>query len=281
MIPSGIPNIPSFMIACQFQCLGPNNTISTACATGTQAIGEASELIRRGAADIVITGGSEALVNNWTIAGFCAMHALPVHFNDRPEQASRPFDAKREGFVFSEGAAALVLESEGHARARGARIYAEVAGHASSADAYHIAAPEPGGRGPVRAMRWALENAGLAAEAVDYINSHGSSTPINDVTETKAIKALFGDHAYKLAISSTKSMIGHPMGASGALEALACLLAIQRGWIPPTINYDFPDPECDLDYVPNQARQAEVNVTLSNSFGLGGQNACLVLRKYI
>jgi beta-ketoacyl-acyl-carrier-protein synthase II len=281
MIPSGIPNIPSFIIASQFQCLGPNNTISTACATGTQSIGEAAEVIWRGAADIVITGGSEALVNDWTIAGFSAMHALPVHFNDRPEKASRPFDAKREGFVFSEGAAALVLESEGHAKARGARIYAEVVGHASSADAYHIAAPEPEGRGPVRAMRWALENAGLAPEAVDYINAHGSSTPINDVTETKAIKALFGEHAYKLAISSTKSMIGHPMGAAGALEALACIMAIYRGWIAPTINYEFPDPECDLDYVPNQARQAEVNVTLSNSFGLGGQNACLVLKKYV
>jgi 3-oxoacyl-[acyl-carrier-protein] synthase II len=280
MMATGIPNIPAFMIAHQFQCLGPNSTISIACATGTQAIGEAAELIWRGAADIVITGGTEALVNEWTIAGFSAMRALPVHYNDQPEQASRPFDANREGFVFSEGAAALVLESEAHARRRGARIYAEVAGHASSADAYHIAAPEPEGRGPLRAMRWALENAGLPPQAVDYINAHGSSTPLNDAIETKAIKALFGEHAYKLAVSSTKSMIGHPMGAAGALEALACLLAIQRGWIPPTINYEFPDPECDLDYVPNQARQAEVNVTLSNSFGLGGQNACLVLKKY-
>jgi 3-oxoacyl-[acyl-carrier-protein] synthase II len=280
MIPSGIPNIPAFMIARQFQCLGPNSTISTACATGTQAIGEAAELIWRGAADLVICGGAEALVNDWTIAGFSSMQALPVNFNDQPEKASRPFDAKREGFVFSEGAAALVLESEAHARARGARVYAEVAGHASSADAYHIAAPGPDGLGPVRAMRWALQNAGLAPEAVDYINAHGSSTPLNDAIETKAIKAVFGEHAYKLAVSSTKSMIGHPMGAAGALEALACILAIHRGWIPPTINYEFPDPECDLDYVPNQARQAQVNVTLSNSFGLGGQNACLVLKRY-
>jgi beta-ketoacyl-acyl-carrier-protein synthase II len=280
MIPTGIPNTPAFMIAHRFKCIGPNNTISTACATGTQAIGEAAELIRRGAADIVITGGVEALIKDFAIAGFCAMTGLPVHYNDQPEKASRPFDAKREGFIFSEGTAALVLESEAHALARGARIYAEVAGHASSADAYHIAAPEPEGRGSIRAMRWALADAGLPPQAVDYINAHGSSTPINDVTETKAIKALFGEHAYKLAISSTKSMIGHPMGAAGALEALACLLAIHTGWIPPTINYEYPDPECDLDYVPNQARQAEVSVTLSNSFGLGGQNACLVLKKY-
>jgi 3-oxoacyl-[acyl-carrier-protein] synthase II len=280
MIPTGIPNMPAFLIAHRFQCLGPNSTISTACATGTQAIGEAAELIRRGAADLVITGGTEALIKDYTLAGFSAMQALPVHFNDQPEKASRPFDARREGFIFSEGAAALILESEEHARARGAHVYAEVAGHASSADAYHMAAPEPEGRGSARAMRWALENAGLPPQAVDYINAHGSSTPINDVTETKAIKQIFGEHAYKLAVSSTKSMIGHPMGAAGALEALACILAIHRGWIAPTINYEFPDPECDLDYVPNQARQAQVNVTLSNSFGLGGQNACLVLKRY-
>jgi beta-ketoacyl-acyl-carrier-protein synthase II len=279
MLPSGIPNIPAFMIALQFQCLGHNSTISTACATGTQAIGEAAEVIRRGSADVMITGGAEGLVTDWAIAGFSAMRALPVNYNDQPEKASRPFDATREGFVFSEGAAALVLESLEHAQARGARIYAEVAGHASSADAYHIAAPDPSGLGPARAMRWALENAGLPVEAVDYINAHGSSTPINDVTETKAIKTVFGEHAYKLAVSSTKSMIGHPMGAAGALEALACILAIHRGWIPPTINYEHPDPECDLDYVPNQARQAQVNVVISNSFGLGGQNACLVLKR--
>jgi 3-oxoacyl-[acyl-carrier-protein] synthase II len=280
MLPSGIPNIPSFMIALQFQCLGYNNTVSTACATGTQAIGEASEVIRRGAVDIIITGGTESLMADWAIAGFSAMRALPFNYNDRPDKASRPFDIAREGFVFSEGAAALVLESMEHAQARGARIYAEVIGHASSADAYHIAAPEPTGRGPVRAMRWALQDAGIPPEAVDYINAHGSSTPINDVTETKAIKEVFGEHAYELAVSSTKSMIGHPMGAAGALEALACLLALHRGWIPPTINYENPDPECDLDYVPNQARQAQVNVTLSNSFGLGGQNACLVLKRF-
>ena len=281
MLPTGIPNIPSFMIAHRFQCLGPNNTISTACATGTQTIGEAAELIRRGAADVVITGGTEALVREWTLASFSAMQALPVHFNDQPEKASRPFDAKREGFIIAEGAAALVLESEEHARRRGARVYAEVAGHASSADAYHFAAPGPDGLGPVRSMRWALQDAGLSLEAVDYINAHGSSTPLNDAIETKAIKTLFGEHAYKLAVSSTKSMIGHPMGAAGALEAMACILAIWHDRMPPTINYEFPDPECDLDYVPNQARQRTVNVALSNSFGLGGQNACLVMKKFV
>lgn len=279
-LPSGIPNIPAFMIAERFHALGPNSTITTACATGTQAIGEAAEWIRRGAADVVISGGTEALVTAWAIAGFCAMRALPVNYNHDPQRASRPFDAQREGFVFAEGAAALVLESLEHAQARGARIYAEVAGHASSADAYHIAAPDPEGRGPIRAMRWALQDAGLPPEAVDYINAHGSSTPLNDVIETRAIKTLFGEHAYKLAVSSTKSMIGHPMGAAGALEALACILAIARGWLPPTINLEQPDPECDLDYVPNQARPAEVKVALSNSFGLGGQNACLVLKKF-
>jgi 3-oxoacyl-[acyl-carrier-protein] synthase II len=280
MLPVGLSNTPAFTIAHRFQCLGPNSTISTACATGTQTIGEGAELIRRGVADVVIAGGTESLVRDWAIASFASMHAVPVHFNHAPEKASRPFDAKREGFIPSEGAAALVLESEDHARSRGARVYAEVAGHASSADAYHFAAPGPDGLGPMRAMRWALQDAGLPPEAVDYINAHGSSTPINDLIETRAIKMLFGDHAYRLAVSSTKSMIGHPMGAAGALEAQACILALYRGWIPPTINYEFPDPECDLDYVPNQARQAQVNVTLSNSFGLGGQNACLVLRKF-
>jgi len=281
MLPTGIPNIPAFYIALQFQCLGYNGTISTACATGTQAIGEASEVIRRGAADILITGGAESLVNDWTIAGFSSMKALPIHYNDAPERASRPFDKDREGFVFSEGAAALVLESLEHAQARGARIYAEVAGHASSADAYHIAAPDPTGNGPIRAMRWAMADSGLPLESVNYINAHGSSTPINDPTETKAIKTVFGDHAYDLVVSSTKSMIGHPMGAAGALEALACIMAIYKGVIPPTINLENQDPECDLDYAPNTARKAEVNVTLSNSFGLGGQNACLVLNKFV
>ncbi len=280
ILPSSIANIPAFMLAERFQCLGHNMTISTACATGTQAIGEATEAIRRGAADMVLTGGAEAIMTDWAIAGFCAMRAMPVNYNDNPTAASRPFDVKREGFIYSEGAAVLVLESLEHAQARGAKIYAEVIGAASSADGYHIAAPDPSGQGPIRAMRAALKNAGIEPEAVDYINAHGSSTPINDVTETKAIKTVFGEHAYKLAVSSTKSMIGHPMGAAGAVEALACLLAIHKGILPPTINLEEQDPECDLDYVPNVARQAAVNVTLSNSFGLGGQNACLILKKY-
>ncbi len=281
MLPTGVPNIPAFMIAEQFQMLGPNATISTACATGTQAIGEAAEFIRRGSADLVITGGVEALMQNWAIAGFCAMRALPLSYNDNPTLASRPFDAAREGFVFSEGCGVLVLEELEQALNRHARIYAEVAGHASSSDAFHFAAPEPEGRGPMRAMRWALQDAGLQPEAVDYINAHGTSTPLNDPTETKAIKGVFGEHAYKLAVSSTKSMIGHAMGAAGALEAISCILTIHNGVIPPTINYTTPDPECDLDYVPNTARKAPVQVTLSNSFGLGGQNACLVIKKFV
>jgi len=279
VIPSGIPNLPAFMISRQFQCLGPSTTISTACATGTQAVGEATEYIRRGAADIIVAGGVEALIRDYAIGGFSAMRALPVNYNDNPQAASRPFDAKREGFVFSEGAGALILENLEHAQARGARLYAEVVGHASSADGYHVAAPDPEAAGPKRAMRWALADAGLQPRDVDYINAHGSSTPLNDTAETKAIKEIFGEHAYKLAINSTKSMIGHAMGASGALEAMVCALSIYNSMLHPTINYEFPDPDCDLDYVPNRSRQANVNVTMSNSFGLGGQNACLVLKK--
>lgn len=278
-LPSGIPNIPAFLIAQEFQCLGMNNTTSTACAAGTQAVGEGSEWIRRGAADVVITGGTEAIVMGLAIGAFSVMRALPFDYNDRPEAASRPFDALRQGFILSEGSATLVLESLEHAQQRGARIYAEVVGHASSSDAYDLAALQPEGLGPSRAMRWALENAGIQPEQVDYINAHGTSTPLNDKTETLAIKRVFGESAYDVTISSTKSMMGHAMGASGALEAVACTLAIHHGIIPPTINYENPDPECDLFYTPNQAITREVNVALSNSFGLGGQNACLVLKR--
>jgi len=280
ILPAGIPNLAAFVIARQFQCLGPNTTIATACATGTQVIGEATETIRRGAADLMISGGTEALIRDFTIAGFSAMRALPTSFNRNPTAASRPFDARREGFLFSEGAAALVLESLEHAQARHARIYAEILGHASSADAYHVAAPDPEAKGPIRAMRWALQDAQLVPEDVDYVNAHGSSTPLNDAIETRAIKTVFGEHAYSLAISSTKSMIGHAMGASGALEAIATIYALHQGWLPPTINYEYPDPECDLDYVPNEARKKEIDIALSNSFGLGGQNACLVLKRF-
>ena len=280
LLPSGIPNVAAFMIAKQFQCLGPNSTISTACATGTQSIGEATEVIRQGRADVMIAGGTESVMRAFVVGGFCAMRALPINFNDNPEAASRPFDSKREGFVYSEGAGAVVLESLEHAVQRGARIYAEVAGHASSTDGYHLAAPDPDGNGPMRAMRWALADSGLPLDMIDYINAHGSSTPLNDIGETKAIKTIFGEHAYKLVVSSTKSMIGHAMGASGTLEAIACALAITTGWIPPTINYEYPDPECDLDYAPNQKCRRDVRAAMSNSFGLGGQNACLILSKY-
>jgi beta-ketoacyl-acyl-carrier-protein synthase II len=280
VLPSGIPNLPGFAIAKRFQCLGANSTIVTACATGTQTVGEGAELIRRGAADIVITGGTEAVMQDYSIAGFSVMHALPTNYNDDPEKASMPFDAKREGFVFSEGAAAIVLENLDHALEREATIIAEVAGHASSSDGFHIAAPDPEGCGPMRAMKWAIEDAGLSPEDIDYINPHGSSTPLNDCMETKAIKGVFGDHAYKIPISSTKSMLGHAMGASGTIEAIACILAIREGMVSPTINYENPDPDCDLDYVPNEARVTLVNAALSNSFGLGGQNACLIVKRY-
>ncbi len=279
-VPASVPNMPAHHISETFHTLGPLSTVVTACASGTQAVGEAAELIRRGVADTVITGGVEATIRDFAIGGFAAMRALPLNFNDAPEKASRPFTRNREGFIYSEGCAVLILEELEHARRRGAPIYAELLGHASSSDAYHVAAPDPTAAGAIRAMRWALRDAGLSTEAIDYINAHGTSTPANDAGETLAIKKLFGERAYFVPISSTKSMIGHPMGAAGALEAIVCALTIKHGVIHPTINYDNPDPECDLDYVPNLAREATVRTTLSNSFGLGGQNACLVLRKF-
>ncbi len=279
-VPNAVANMPAHHVSQMYQTLGPLSTIVTACAAGTQAVGEAAELIRRGGADIVITGGVEGTIKDFAIGGFSAMRALPVNFNDAPEKASRPFTRNREGFVYSEGCAILVLEELGHAQRRDARIYAEVLGQASSSDAYHVAAPDPTAQGAVRAMRWAIADAGITTDDIDYINAHGTSTPANDAGETLAIKKLFGERAYSIPVSSTKSMIGHPMGAAGALEAIVCALTIQQGRIHPTINYDQPDPECDLDYVPNTAREANVRTTLSNSFGLGGQNACLVLRRF-
>jgi beta-ketoacyl-acyl-carrier-protein synthase II len=279
-VPGSVPNMPAHHISQTYHTLGPLNTIVTACASGTQAVGEAAELIRRGSADVVITGGVEASIRDFSLGGFASMRALPLSFNDQPEKASRPFNIDREGFVFSEGCAIIVLETLEHARARGAHIYAEVLGQASSSDAYHMAAPDPTAEGAVRAMRWALNDAGLNTTEIDYINAHGTSTPANDAGETLAIKKLFGEYAYSVPISSTKSMIGHPMGAAGALEAIACALTLRDGLVHPTINYEHPDPECDLDYVPNTARAVPVRTTLSNSFGLGGQNACLVLRRY-
>ena len=276
---SMLTNMPSFHVSLWAGAKGPINTVIAACASGTQAVGEAAETIRRGAADVMICGGVEALMHFSVIATFCAMRGLSTR-NDEPEKASRPFDADRDGFIYSEGCAVLVLESLEHARARGAHVHAEVLGYASSADAFHIAQPHPEGEGACRAMRWALESAGLLPTDVDYINAHGSSTPINDTVETKAIKKVFGDHAYKLAVSSTKSMLGHMMGGAGAMEAAVCVLSAEQGILHPTINLETPDPECDLDYVPEGARKAGVRVALSNSFGLGGQNACLAIGRF-
>ena len=278
--PASLCNMPGHHVSKTYQALGPLTTVVTACASGTQSVGEAAELIRRGAADVVITGGVEATIQDFMIGGFCAMRALPTTYNDRPEKASRPFNKDREGFIYSEGCGILILERLEHAQQRGARIYAEVIGHSASSDAYDVAKPDPNAAGAIRAMRWALQDAGISPDQVDYINAHGTSTPINDVGETNGIKAVFGSRAYAIPVNSTKSMIGHPMGAAGSLEAIVCAQTLQHGLIHPTVNYENPDPECDLDYVPNVARQASVRVTLSNSFGLGGQNACLVLRKF-
>jgi beta-ketoacyl-acyl-carrier-protein synthase II len=277
-IPAALANMPGHHVSRWSQALGPITTVVTACATGTQALGEAAEFIRRGAADIMIAGGVEGLIIEVTFVGFCQMQALSTR-NDEPERASRPFDADRDGFVFSEGAAVFLLEELEHARERGAPIVAEVLGHGSSSDGFHVAQPDPEGEGAMRAMRWALEDAGIRPDEVDYINAHGSGTPLNDLAETTAIKGIFGDYAYQIPISATKSMIGHPMGGAGAIEALACAMTLRDQIIHPTINLETPDPECDLDYVPGTARPAKVEVTLSNSFGLGGQNACLVLGK--
>lgn len=276
---SSLPNMPAFHVGLEIGAKGPLNTVVAACATGTQSIGEAAEWIRRGAADVVVAGGAEGLIHYATVNGFVAMRVLSLR-NDAPERACRPFDADRDGLILGEGAGVLVLESLEHALRRGARIYAEVLGHASSADCSHVAAPDPDGAGAIRAMTWALRDAGIAPQEVDYINAHGSSTQLNDAVETGAIKKLFGEHAYRLAISSSKSMLGHLLGAAGSVEAIASVLSIDRAIIHPTINYETPDPACDLDYVPNVAREATVRVALSNSFGLGGQNACLVLRRY-
>lgn len=278
-VPKMLPNMAAAQVAIQFGLKGYNSTAVTACAASTQAIGEALEVIRRGKADVMVTGGTEAGISELGLASFCVMRALSTR-NDEPEKASRPFDAERDGFVCAEGAAILVVESLEHAIRRGARILAELAGYGASADAYHIVAPCEDGEGAMRAMRWALEDAGVTPEEVSYINAHGTSTPLNDAAETKAIKAVFGDYAYKIPVSSTKSMIGHALGGAGALESVACVKTIETGVIHPTINYEHPDPECDLDYVPEGARRADVRVVLKNSFGFGGQNACLVFKKF-
>jgi len=278
-IPSIITNLASGQIAMRYGFRGPNSCVSTACATGNHAIGDSLELIKRGAADVMIAGGSEAVITPLTIGGFGAMKALSTR-NDEPHRASRPFDKGRDGFVMGEGAGVLVIEELQHALRRGAKIYAELVGYGMSADAYHMTAPEPEGIGAIAAMRLALEAARLSPEDVDYINAHGTSTPMGDTAETRAIKQVFGGHAYRLAVSSVKSMTGHLLGAAGGVESVATVLTIYHRLIPPTINYDEPDPGCDLDYVPNKARQAEVRVALTNSFGFGGTNATLVFKQY-
>jgi 3-oxoacyl-[acyl-carrier-protein] synthase II len=278
-VPKMLPNMAASQVAIQFGLGGYNNTAITACAASTQAIGDALEVIRRGKAEVMLSGGTEAGICEMGLASFCVMRALSTH-NEEPEKASRPFDAERDGFVCAEGAAILVLESLEHARARGATILAELVGCASSGDAYHIVAPCENGEGALRAMHWALEDAGITIDDVDYINAHGTSTVLNDLAETRAIKGLFGERAYKTPISSTKSMIGHVLGGAGALESVACVKTLQTGIIHPTINQDHPDPECDLDYVPGKCRKADVRIILKNSFGFGGQNACLVFKRF-
>lgn len=280
LIPNMLVDSTAGHIAIKLGAQGPNFAPVLACATGTGAVGEAFEMIRRGDADVIIAGGSEAGICELVLAGFDVMGALSTR-NDEPERACRPFDADRDGFVMGEGSVILVLESLSHALAREARIYGEVLGYGVTADAYHMAAPRADGLGAYEAMKIALRKAGLTVQDVDYINAHGTATRLNDVSETRAIKRLFGEHAYDIPISSTKSMTAHLLGAAGTLEALVCLKAINEGIIPPTINLETPDPECDLDYVPNAARRAEVRVAMSNSFGFGGHNACLVLARWM
>ena len=277
-VPMLMANAASAQVAMRFGLKGPSLTHISACASSSHAIGEGGDIIRRGQADVMVAGGSEAAVLALGIAAFSAMHATSRR-NDDPEGASRPFDKDRDGFVLAEGAAVVVLEEREHARARGARIYGELVGYGATADAYHITAPSPEGEGNARAMRMALDEAGLRPEDIDYINAHGTSTQPNDREETAAIKQVFGEHAYKLLVSSTKSMTGHLLGAAGALEAIACLLAIRDGCIPPTINYQTPDPGLDLDYVPNTARAKAITTALSNSMGFGGHNASLIFAK--
>jgi 3-oxoacyl-[acyl-carrier-protein] synthase II len=278
-IPMLIINMASGLISMRYGARGPNSSVVTACATGNHAIGDAMKIIQRGDADVMIAGGAEAIIIPLTIAGFCQMKAMSTR-NDEPERASRPFDADRDGFVCGEGGGLLLLESLDHALRRDARIYAEVVGYGMTGDAYHLTAPDPEGDGAARAMTAALRDAGAEPASVGYINAHGTSTPYNDKFETMAIKRVFGDHAHRLAVSSTKSMTGHLLGAAGGIEAIATVLALHHGILPPTINYETPDPECDLDYVPNQARKQAVEVALSNAFGFGGTNATLAFRKY-
>ena len=275
-----IPDMGAGYVAIYANARGPNYATVSACSSSNHAIGDALNIIRRGDADVMIAGGAEAGIGEIPVAAFAAMRALSTKRNDEPQRASRPFDKDRDGFVMADGAGVLVLEALEHAVARGARIHAEVVGYAATDDASHITLPAPGGRGAAGSMRLALGDAGLTVDDVDYINAHGTSTGPNDRSETAAIKTVFGERAYAVPVSSTKSMTGHQLGAGGGIEAVACILAIENGVIPPTINYEFPDPECDLDYVPNQARQAPVRTAMSNSFGFGGHNATLIFRRH-
>ena len=279
-IPMMIVNMASGLVSMRFGAKGPNAAVITACATGNHAIGDAFKIIQRGDADVMIAGGSEAIIIPLTIAGFCAMKAMSTR-NGEPTKASRPFEADRDGFVCGEGGGILVVESLEHAGRRDARIYAEVVGYGMTGDAHHMTAPDPEGDGAARAMQAALRDAGLEGPEVGYINAHGTSTPYNDKFETLAIRRVFGDHARRLAVSSTKSMTGHLLGAAGGIEAIATVLAMHHGILPPTINYETPDPDCDLDYIPNQPRKQDVEVALSNAFGFGGTNATLAFRKYL
>jgi 3-oxoacyl-[acyl-carrier-protein] synthase II len=278
-IPMMISNMGAGQVSIALRFKGPSQTVTTACASATDAMGQAFRLIQQGGADLIITGGSEASVCPSGLAGFCAMKALSTR-NEEPERSSRPFDKERDGFVMAEGAGVLIFEELEHARRRGGKIYAEVAGYSSTCDAYHITAPAPNGEGAAKAMAQAIADARLQPEDIDYINAHGTSTIFNDKFETAAIKSVFNAHAYKVAVSSTKSMTGHLLGAAGGVELIAACLALCEGIIPPTINYEQPDPECDLDYVPNKARRQTVNNVMSNSLGFGGHNASIVISKY-
>ena len=279
-LPAALPNAPGHHISRCYGAKGPLDTVVAACASGTQAIGNAADMIRRGKTDVMFAGGVEAVINEGAVASFSLMRVLCTTHNDDPTHAQRPFDATRNGFVYSEGCVVMILESLEHARARGAKIYGEVLGLGVSSDAHHIAIPDPTGSGAVRAMTWAMEDAGIRSDQVDYINAHGSATETNDPLETKAIKEVFGERAYDIPVTSTKSMTGHAMGAAGAIEAMVTVMSLKHGILTPTINLYHPDPDCDLDYVPNLAREADLEIGLSNSFGLGGQNACLALGKY-
>ena len=280
LVTAMIPDMAAGYIAIYANARGPNYATVSACSSSNHAIGQSLNAIRRGEADVMIAGGAEAGIGEIPVGAFCAMRALSMKRNDEPEKASRPFDAQRDGFVMGDGAGVLVLEELEHARARGAAIHAEVVGYGATDDASHITLPAPGGRGAVESMRVAIADAGLTTDDIDYINAHGTSTPPNDRSETAAIKTLFGERAYHVPVSSTKSMTGHLMGAGGGIEAIACIRAIDSGIVPPTINQEHPDPDCDLDYVPNEAREHEVSVAMSNSFGFGGHNATLVFRRY-